>query len=129
MRGVIVVAALAAGIGLTGCATAIMESYVGKPVQQAMIDRGPPDMVMDLPDGRRAFQWHVDRSYTAPVQTYGQANIYAPPGSFANVNYNQSTYGGDTIRNTCRYTLYARWHEEQGAWVFESFEKPGLRCL
>lgn len=127
MRGVIIAAVLA--LGLSGCATAIMEGYIGKPVQQAMIDRGPPDMVMDLPDGRRAFQWVINSSYTTPRQTYGQANIYAPPGAYANVNYNQMTFGGQTITSSCRYTMYASWDEAQRTWVFVGFEKPRLDCM
>lgn len=86
-------------------------------------------MIIDLPDGRRAYQWRVDTSVTMPRQTYGQANIYAPPGAFAQVNYNQTTYGGNTINTTCRYTMYARFDEAQRSWVFESFEKPRWDCL
>lgn len=125
MRGIWIVAALA----VSGCATAMLESYVGQPVQQVMIERGPPDLVMDLPDGRRAFQWAVTTQHTTPRQTYGQANIYAPPGAYANVNYNQMTYGGQTVQQTCRYTLYGRYDAASRSWVVESFQKPSLMCM
>lgn len=118
-----------AALALTGCATNIMEGYVGQPLQAGIARYGPPEVVFDMPDGRRAFQWRMESSYTTPVQTYGSANIYAPPGAFATVNYQQTQYGGDTSVQVCRYTMYARWQETQNAWIFESFEKPPLMCL
>lgn len=125
VRGIL----LAGALLLSGCATAIMESYVGKPIQQAIIDRGPPDVVMDMPDGRRAFQWRIDSSVRMPTTTHGQANIYAPPGAFTNINYNQTTYGGNVINTTCRYTMYATYDEAQQTWIFVGFEKPRLDCM
>ena len=120
---------VAAALALSGCATAMLEGYVGQPVQQVMIERGPPDLVMDLPDGRRAFQWAVTTQHVMPRSTTGQANIYAPPGAYASVNYNQMTVGGNTVEQTCRYTLYGRFDAASRSWVVESFQKPSLMCL
>ena len=118
-----------AALALSGCATAVLEGYIGQPVQQVMIERGAPDMVIDLPDGRRAFQWVVTSQHTTPVQTYGQANIYAPPGAFATVNHTQTTYGGQTVEQTCRYTLFGRFDAASRSWIVESFQKPSLLCM
>lgn len=106
-----------------------MEGYIGQPVEQVMVERGPPHMILDMPDGRRAFQWVITSSMTMPTQTYGNANIYAPPGAFANVNYSQTTTGGQTLDQTCRYTLYGKFDPSRRAWVVESFQKPSLMCL
>lgn len=71
---------LAFAVTLAGCATSEMESYIGQPLQAAMARRGPPQVVFDMPDGRRAFQWVFVSQGVTPLQTYGTANIYAPPG-------------------------------------------------
>jgi hypothetical protein len=107
----------------------MLEAYVGQPVHQVMIERGAPDMVIDLPDGRRAFQWAVTTEHVTPRLTTGQANIYAPPGAFGSVNYNQMTVGGNTVTDTCRYTLYGRFDPASRSWIVESFEKPSFMCL
>ena len=125
----IVSAVFVAALALTSCATGIMEGFVGQPLQAGIARYGPPEIVFDMPDGRRAFQWRMESQITTPVQTYGNANIYAPPGAFASVNYNQTTFGGQTSSQVCRYTMYARWQAAQNAWIFESFEKPTLMCL
>lgn len=120
--------------GLTsGCASGIMEGYIGQPLQAGIARYGPPDVVFDMPDGRRAFQWRMESETVMPTTTSGNmtTNIYAPPGAFASAQstYNQTTYGGQTMRQVCRYTMYARWNAAANAWIFESFEKPSLMCM
>ena len=121
------VAALA--LALSGCATSLMDGYIGQPIQAGIARYGPPAFVFDMPDGRRAFQWQMDSQTVVPSTTYGTANLYAPPGAFSSLNYSQTTYGGQTVNQTCRYTMYARWNEEQNAWIFESYERPSLMCM
>lgn len=119
--------AAAGALALAGCATSEMQSYVGQPLQIAIARRGPPAFVFDMPDGRRAFQWEITSSGVTPRMTTGQANIYAPPGAFGSVNYNQMTTGGNAYSQTCRYTMYAIWQDN--AWVFTGYEQPPLSCL
>lgn len=127
-----IIAALALALALSGCATSTMEGFIGQPVQIGVARYGPPDMVFDMPDGRRAFQWRIDSTTMMPVTTTGTSttNLFAPPGAYASArtNYSQTTSGGQTISQTCRYTMYARWNEAGNAWIFESFEKPSLLC-
>jgi hypothetical protein len=103
-----------------------MEGYVGQPLQAAMARNGPPDVVFDMPDGRRAFQWVVTSEGRMPTMTTTNANIYAPPGAFANVNSTSMTTGGGVVTNTCRYTMYAEWRDN--AWIFTGFEPPRFMC-
>ena len=119
--------AVIAAIALSGCATTAMDGLVGQPLQVAMARYGQPQFVFDMPDGRRAFQWEMTRTGVIPQTTVSNANIYAPPGAFASVNSTSTTYGGGTVTNTCRYTMYARMNGN--AWVFESYEQPRLGCL
>lgn len=113
---------------LGGCATNIMQSYIGLDVRQVAVKRGPPASVMDMGDGRRAFQWAIQESVFVPATTttYGSANIY---GNTATFNQTSSTVGGGTTNWTCHYTLYGRWSEQQQGWIVESFEKPSWDCL
>lgn len=115
-------------LALAGCATQVLEGYVGKPIQSVMIERGMPSMILDLPGGRRAYQWTIVHVGVMPTTTYGQVNIYAPPGAFAQANYSQTTTGGQMLSDTCRYTLYARWDARVSSWMVESFEKPSWMC-
>ena len=41
---------------LSGCASQIMNSYVGNDVREVMVDYGTPANAFDMGDGRRAFQ-------------------------------------------------------------------------
>lgn len=129
---VITVVALAATLLVGGCASSIMEGFVGQPLQVGIARYGPPAFVFDMPDGRRAFQWRMESQVAMPTTTYGNVNtnIYAPPGSFASANtqYSQTTYGGNVLNQVCLYTMYARFNESQQAWIFEGFEKPSLAC-
>lgn len=131
MRTVAFLVGLAA-LALSGCATSVMEGFIGQPVQAAVARYGPPEVVFDMPDGRRAFQWRMESQSVMPTHTYGTAttNLYAPPGAFASArtNYNQTTTGGQVVNQVCRYTMYSRWDAAANAWVFESFEKPSLFC-
>lgn len=118
---------------LSGCATTIMDGFVGKPLQQVMVRYGPPANVFDMPDGRRAFQWNISSNYVVPgsSQSYTTANVYAPPGAFATVN--ATTYGTSTPgyvgQMDCLYTMYGQYDAVTKAWVLVGYEKPRLMCM
>ena len=113
---------------LAGCATSRLESYIGQDVRRAVIKNGEPANVMDMGNGVRAFQWAMDKSYTAPVManSYGSVSAYGN-----NAYYNNSTMvsGGQTSKWTCLYTLYAHWNEQAQGWIVEGFEKPDWNCM
>ena len=54
---------------LSGCASQIMQRYIGQDAREVVVDYGPPANAMDMGDGRRAFQWVMDSSYTTPTTT------------------------------------------------------------
>jgi len=119
---------LAFAVTLAGCATATgtMRGYIGRPLQSAMATYGPPDFAFDMPDGRRAFQWLITTGFQAPTQTVVSANIYSPPGGLTTVTGQSTTYGGQRVEQSCRYTMYATW--DGAAWIFESYEQPSFWC-
>ena len=114
-------------IGLAGCASQTMQSYMGKDVREVMLDYGPPANAFDMGDGRRAFQWVIGSSYTMPTtaHTSGTVNTIA---STTWVNSNTVITGGQTINSKCVYTLFGRWNEPKQGWSLMEFKKPNLMC-
>lgn len=119
--------ALAGALFLTGCASSVMNGFVGKPVQSAMVKYGPPVNAFDMGDGRRAFQWVMRSTYTTPV-TATNSGTAIPMGSSVYWSQNTQISGGQPITNECAYTLYGRWSESANTWMIEGFEKPRLMC-
>lgn len=119
--------ALLAMLATAGCASQIMKGFVDQPIQTAIVKYGPPINAFDMGDGRRAFQWSMDRSYTAPVTAtnYGTAAIY---GTSAVWTQNTQISGGQTVSGRCIYTLYGRWSDSARAWMVSGFEKPPYAC-
>lgn len=124
---------------LSGCASKIMQSYVGKDVREVVLDYGPPSNAMDMGKGIRAFQWTKSSSYTTPtyVSSSGTGTGYGSSYTYGNyTNYNMNTYvntntvirGGQTINSTCVYTLFARWNKGRNGWIVTSFKKPDFLC-
>ncbi|GAB1395228.1 hypothetical protein MASR1M60_33940 [Rhodocyclaceae bacterium] len=112
---------------LTGCASQIMQGYVGKDVREVMLDYGSPANAFDMGDGRRAFQWVIGSSYTTPVSAKTTGNVNAI-GRTAWVNSNTTITGGQTINSQCLYTMFGRWNESAQGWFVTDFKKPNLMC-
>lgn len=127
MRNLILAAVVAAS--LSGCATRVLESYVGRSVPEAAVRYGPPTNVFDMPDGRRAFQWEMSSTYVTPRQSFTNVNVYAPPGSaYASGTANTTSYGGNVINQRCLYTVYGRYDPALSTWMIVAFEKPSFAC-
>lgn len=110
--------ALLVAILVSGCASEIMRGYVGGDITEPMLDYGPPSNVLELPDGRTAFQWSITSSYTAPITT----NVYGYGSSATAV-----TTGGGTSYSECLYTLYGM-PNPQGSFTVTGFREPNLLC-
>ena len=112
---------------LWGCASQIMQSYVEKDVRDVMLDYGPPANAFDMGDGRRAFQWVINSSYTTPAYatTTGTVTNY---GYSSWVTTNTQIHGGQAINSRCIYTLFARWNEARDGWKIIGFKKPNFMC-
>ena len=124
---------------LAGCASQIMQGYVGKDMREVMLDYGAPANAFDMGDGRRAFQWVINSSYTTPtyatttgtVNTTGNAyaignNVYGNANSW--VNSNTVITGGQTINSRCVYTMFGVWSELKKGWDIVGFKQPRLDC-
>ncbi len=122
---------IVAFLTLTGCASQIMQAYVGQPIQTVMLDYGPPANAFDMPDKTRVFQWMMNQSYTTPiyVNTYGSATAMGT-GNIANgwMNSNSTITGGQTFTSTCVYSLFTKWNKKESTWYVTGFKKPDLSC-
>ena len=117
--------ALAAAFGLTACASSVMGGFVGQPVQNAVVKYGQPASAFDMGDGRRAFQWVIESSFTTPT-TVRSTGIATPIGGSVLWTQNTQITGGQPVTSKCAYTMFGRWNGS--AWVIEGFQKPPLSC-
>lgn len=88
-------------LALGACATTptYRINFLDQPVEVAVARYGPPDTVLDMPDGRRQYQWRKRRT---------------------------DNVGEQIIRETCRHTIYARWNDSANDWILMS-RKPSVR--
>lgn len=123
MRAIVIALALI----VSGCASSIMQGYVGQTLQEAMLDYGPPANAFDMPDGSRAFQWSMSSTFVTPT-TVRQTGSVTP--GFGSVDWSSRTtiQGGQPITGTCLYTMLARWDEGRIAWVFFDYRRPNMMC-
>lgn len=108
---------------LSGCASQIMESYVGKSVKEPILDYGPPANVVELEDGRRAYQWRLTQSGAMPMSSPTYATVYAG-GRVATAYGSTTTYV--PYSQDCVYTLTAR--QQGGRWIVDGYRRPTLGC-
>ena len=76
-------------LALASCTSQAMNGYIGGSITEPILDCGPPINILELDDGRRAYQWNVITSGYVPV---------SGPGTTTYVPYSDS----------CIHTLTAR---------------------
>lgn len=107
---------------VAGCASQVMEGFVGKDITEVQLQYGPPINAIDMPDGRKAFQWRFDSTTMMPMTTnytaYGSGNI---------VSGTAYSYGGGVFTTPCFYTLFARPNSNK-SYTVVGFQKPSLEC-
>jgi len=109
---------------LAGCATTIMQGYVGKSITEPILDYGPPTNAVDLPDGRRAFQWEINVSGVIPITSTNSATVWGG-GTPALVTGTTTSYVPTSSQ--CVYTLFARPKGDD--WIVTGYREPNLNCL
>lgn len=88
---------------LAACASQVMEGFVGKDVTEVQLQYGPPVAVLDMPDGRKAFQWRFDSTTMMPMTT-----TYSGVTSGNWTTATAYTSGGGIFSTPCFYTLFAK---------------------
>ena len=112
------VAAIAA-LSLTGCVSTQMETFMGRPIQEAMLRYGSPENVVDMPDGARAFQFRYGGG-AVMVPGYTQSTVTAY-GNMATVNTTGMPCGVIQTRG-CLLTFIAR--QENEVWIVREIRPP-----
>jgi hypothetical protein len=108
---------------LAACASDVMQSYVGKSINEPMLDYGRPTDVLDLGDGRRAFQWAINSSGYMPITSPSYGTIYGSNG-WASITTNSTSYV--PYSQDCHYTLTAK--QSGNDWIVDGFRKPSTMC-
>jgi len=116
--------ALLALLTLTGCVSTDMKGMMGQPVQELVLKYGPPDQVVDMPDGSRAYQFRQ-----------GGGSVILPGASQTTFQ----SYGATATASTtstpalaldapgCRLTFIAR--QDAAGWFVRDIRIPkGLVC-
>lgn len=116
-----IAAMLAAASFLAGCASDIMKNYVGRPVEEVIIDYGPPSTVLELSRDERAYQWRKVSTNVVSGSTSGEIK-----DTRRGTRYEETVTPGYVEEQECFYTFYARrWGK---GWYVTSFRKPKLEC-
>ncbi|MEQ9345615.1 MAG: hypothetical protein RIG26_04135 [Thalassospira sp.] len=79
---------------LAGCTGQIMKGYIGKSIQEPILDYGPPINVIELGDDRRAYQWNIVTGGVVPVS--GPSTTTYVPYSDSCVHTLTAKKSGDT---------------------------------
>jgi hypothetical protein len=116
-----------AALALVACAPqGELERFVGRSVDEAMLDYGSPTEVFQLSDGRRAYQWEITKEgfRPAPQPRIGVGIGIGTGGWGGGI----TTIGTNYIpySKTCRYTLIASKSGDQ--WIASEFRKPAPGC-
>lgn len=107
---------------LAGCASDIMETFVGKDITEVQLQYGPPINSIAMPDGRKAFQWRFDSTAMMPMTTN-----YTAYGSGSMVSGTAYSYGGGMYTTTCFYTFFAKPNSNK-SYTVVGFQPPSLEC-
>lgn len=108
-----------------GCASQIMQGYVGKNVKEAMLDYGPPTNIIEMGPNERAYQWSMTDSVISPGATFNNGQVVAL-GQTA--SYSGTSYATPTIidENVCHYSLMAKQVGDE--WIVTGYRKPQISC-
>lgn len=112
---------LAALFLLTACASDIMKSYIGAPINSVMLDYGPPDNVYDLRPGERAYQWRQDKTQAVSGSTSGETRR-----TRHGERYEATETPGYVQQTACYYTFYTRFSGAE--WYVTGFRQPSFEC-
>jgi hypothetical protein len=122
---------LIAALLMCGCASQIMQGYVGKPVSEAVMDYGQPVAAIELDKNKKAFVWSQTHSTISPGYSNTSGSIY---GTGSSAFFNSSTYTSPAYVSTsqCNYTLYAERTRKDidgpAAWTVVGYKEPNIMC-
>ena len=99
-----------------GCAHASL----GRPVQQVVDEYGVPAKVIDMPGGRRLFQWWWSDMLVEEETEYDRSPEWWTA--------NRLRAGGSPLPRNCSTDVVARWDEGKAGWIVETRRGPTRTC-
>ncbi len=108
-------------IGMSACTSDIMKNFIGQPVESVVLDYGPPNTIVDLGPGERAYQWRKISTNVVSGTSSGEMRR-----TKHGTEYEVTETPGYVERQECFYTFYAR--SSGGRWFITNFRKPKLEC-
>ncbi|MDO9025299.1 hypothetical protein [Zwartia sp.] len=112
---------------MSGCASQIMQSYIGQPLLRVVEDYGMPVAAFDSEPGVRSFIWVLQSQGVTPQLTTGSATVTGNQLFASTITY-PATY----TSSSCNYAIYARKTRDDidgvGAWTVVGYKTPPLRC-
>lgn len=113
------------GILASGCVSTHMKQFIGRDVRYIAVQDGAPENVLDMPDGRRAFQYRLGGgqiAVPATTTTNGQVQLV---GDSVFYNEQKLTTGGGTVSSDgCLVTYFAEWDAQRKGWIVRDIWHP-----
>ncbi len=114
-----------ASLSIFACASTHMQQYMGKDIREVVLDSGPPINMLDMGDGRRAFQFRWGGGEFVLPQTTTMTGNSTIIGNTAWHSGSAITSGGGVIASEgCVITYFARRDESRKAWIVTDFQMP-----
>lgn len=118
---------------IAGCASSHpkLQSYVGKDIQNVVVDYGYPIVAYEMGDGRRDSQWVMDQSSSRSTQVMMTGALTEPAEQFEpNIKtISMTAMSGDLAKvSQCMYTMITRWDDEKKTWIIKGYQKPTSDC-
>lgn len=112
-------------ICVSGCASTHMAQYMGKEIQEVMIDSGAPVNAFDMSDGRRAFQFRWGGGTFVTPQTTTYSGSASAIGNSAWYSGTAITNGGHVISSEgCLITYLTNWDNDKKTWIVTENRLP-----
>ncbi len=110
---------------LAACANPQATDYQGEPIERAARDLGFPSRIVELPDGRRTYEWQIEQvASVGPIKPQiGGISVSSRGGVGVGVGL-----GRDRVSTGfCSYILTAR--PEGETYIVEGVNDTGRSCL
>lgn len=111
----------ALAVAVAGCASDIMQGYVGRDITAVIANYGEPHRRFQMPDGRIAYQWRITEINADPGEIE-----YTQERNGTRVTGHIISYDGFATTDTCFYTFYTST-TGYGARI-TGFEEPSFEC-
>ena len=107
-----------------------MKQFIGKDVRYIAVQDGAPENVIDMPDGRRAFQYRWGGgTVSVPTRTTTSGQVQLVGDSVIYREERLTSGGGTFVSEGCLITYFAAWDASNQGWIVNDISYPkGLVC-